>query len=163
MPDVFGVEITGVEQALMRLKMLDEGVRKDIESAIVKGGLVIANEARNILDTIKWEVHSQTGYVRGGVRYPKGTPMIGHYNTGNLRRSLNAVAIVEGDEIAGYVGSWLPGSKGFTGTDAPYAPYVEALPDGGFLFPAYRMHKDEVQKWIADAILVRITQIRSEV
>lgn len=50
----------------------------------------------------------------------------GHVVTGNLRRSINT-QIVEAQEMSVRVE---------VGTFVDYAIYVEALPDGGFLFPA---------------------------
>ena len=49
-----------------------------------------------------------------------------HVITGNLRRSITSKAYMKSDmEVEGIIGS---------GVD--YAPYVEALPDGGYLYAA---------------------------
>ena len=50
----------------------------------------------------------------------------GHVKTGNLRRNIKSKA--------GYKGMFV--IEGVIGTDVPYAPYIESLPDGGFLYPA---------------------------
>jgi hypothetical protein len=50
----------------------------------------------------------------------------GHIVTGNLRRSITAqIGATSDDRLEVEVGTWLF-----------YAPFVEALPDGGYLFPA---------------------------
>ena len=51
-----------------------------------------------------------------------------HIRTGNLRRSITSKAKLDKDtKIIGIIG-----------TDVHYAPYVEALPDGGYLYEALR-------------------------
>jgi hypothetical protein len=60
----------------------------------------------------------------------------GHIVTGNLRRSINTQIIrTGGDRLFVEVGSFLF-----------YAPFIEALPDGGFLFPAAQQQFPAVMK-----------------
>lgn len=65
-----------------------------------------------------------------------------HVVTGDLRRSIKGKAkFVEKDVIEGEVG-----------TGVLYAPYIEALPDGGFLYPAYNELLPVIQKEIREKI-----------
>lgn len=58
----------------------------------------------------------------------------GHVDTGRLRSSIRTISRKQGlYEVIVRVG-----------TDVFYSVFVEALPDGGFLFPAYRNKKGEV-------------------
>lgn len=58
----------------------------------------------------------------------------GHVKTGNLLRSIKC----EAEFIDTFV------IQGHVGTAVSYAPCVEALPDGGFLWPAVMEKGDEV-------------------
>lgn len=66
----------------------------------------------------------------------------GHVVTGNLHRNMKSKA--------GLVGAWE--IEGVAGTDVPYAPFIEALPDGGFLQAAYMQRKGLVITYIASQI-----------
>lgn len=66
----------------------------------------------------------------------------GHVVTGNLHRNMKSKA--------GMVGAWE--IEGVAGTDVPYAPFIEALPDGGFLQAAYMQRKGLVITYIASQI-----------
>lgn len=138
MPKIFDTEITGEEATMLAFELLKENVQKDCEAALTQAGGEIANLAQDIL-TAK-----------------------GHVKTGTLRRSIQSYVTINAEELSSSIGSFPPGARGYFGSDAPYAPYVEALPDGGFLGPAYYQLKDKVNKWLADAILVRITKVRAE-
>ena len=64
----------------------------------------------------------------------------GHIVTGNLRRSINTQVIRTGaDRLYVEVGSFLF-----------YAPFVEALPDGGYLFPAAEQQFPAVTRLLLD-------------
>ena len=65
----------------------------------------------------------------------------GHVVTGNLRRSINTQVIVQDTLLEVDIG-----------TNVEYAPYIEALPDGGYLFPAYWAKKDEVMARLQRAV-----------
>jgi hypothetical protein len=65
----------------------------------------------------------------------------GHVVTGNLRRSINTQVVVEDTLLEVDIG-----------TNVEYAPYIEALPDGGYLFPAYWAKKDEVMQRLQRAV-----------
>ena len=69
----------------------------------------------------------------------------GHVVTGNLRRSIQGKSgMVSQYEVHGTVG-----------TDVPYAPFIEALPDGGYLFQAYKEKMKEAENYL----IVGIRQI----
>jgi len=65
-----------------------------------------------------------------------------HVKTGNLRRNVKSKA--------GMVG--LYEIEGVIGTDVPYGPFIEALPDGGYLQPAYMQKKSEVILYIVSQV-----------
>jgi hypothetical protein len=85
------------------------------------------------------KLHSELekGMFRAGTKIQKRAQEIltinEHIVTGNLRRSINTQTIVEESKLEVQIG-----------TNMEYAPFVEALPDGGYLFPAYIQLKDEV-------------------
>lgn len=68
-----------------------------------------------------------------------------HVVTGNLRRSISSKA-----EKAGLF--LIDGACGVDSDKASYAPYVESLPDGGYLFPAYYEKYREVMEFIGKGI-----------
>jgi len=78
----------------------------------------------------------------------------GHVVTGTLRRSINSTVRVEGS-VAGRALLQLTGRAhgarivGEVGTFVYYAPFVEALPDGGYLFPASEEKFQEVTELLA--------------
>lgn len=131
-------EILGVPQALAALKLKDERIRPRLLKAVDRGCLIITNRAKEIIGTIVWTTTS--GLYRGAKEYyPPGATVVGHIQTGTLRRSVQ------------YKTGWVSESviDGVIGTDTPYAPYVEALPDGGFLFPAMMQTAQEAFDTIA--------------
>lgn len=74
----------------------------------------------------------------------------GHIVTGTLRRSIQGDA-----EYETYTRL-----HGWLGTDVEYAPYVEALPDGGYLFRTLILHGPKVYKDINDAIARLLRRIQ---
>jgi len=76
----------------------------------------------------------------------------GHIVTGNLRRSISSqvVAVNEGS-VDVEVGTWLV-----------YAPKIEALPDGGFLYPAAEETFDEVTRFLTERGVNVYIQVWSE-
>lgn len=99
-------KIEGIEPTMVKLKMLEPEVRKAIDQGMGRACSII--EAR-----AKENISGMHGHTR-------------HVRTGTLRRSIQSrVGWASMYEIVGAIG-----------TDVPYAPYVEALPDGGFLYPA---------------------------
>jgi len=98
--------ISGVPKALVKLKLLDQVVRDEALRAMGRASAIVATRAKE-------NISGQHGHVM-------------HIKTGNLRRNIKSKAKWKGNfEI-----------EGFIGTDVPYAPHVESLPDGGFLYPA---------------------------
>ena len=66
-----------------------------------------------------------------------------HIITGNLRRSIQTkVGWVSSFEVVGVIG-----------TDVPYGPNIEALPDGGFLYPAVLEVGEDVYKYVQEEII----------
>jgi len=65
-----------------------------------------------------------------------------HVKTGNLRRNIKTkVGWANLYELIGVIG-----------TDVPYAPYVEALPDGGFLYQAARESGRKAYDYVREEI-----------
>lgn len=64
----------------------------------------------------------------------------GHVVTGNLRRSINTSIIEAGVSRA----------RVDVGSFVSYAPFVEALPDGGYLFPASEQTFEQVNKFLVE-------------
>jgi len=100
--------ILGVDKAVAKLKILEKDVRKDSEKAMYRAATIVERRA-----------HENISGMHGHKR---------HVKTGNLRRNIKSKSK--------WTGSY--DIDGIIGTDVPYAPYVEALPDGGFLYPALR-------------------------
>lgn len=63
---------------------------------------------------------------------------LGHIVTGNLRRNIKS----EADFVTKYE------VVGIIGTDVPYGPYIEALPDGGYLYKAYLEEAENAVNYI---------------
>jgi len=131
--------VDGVDQANAKLKATEMNIQANLELILVSAGLEIANTAQDIITEN------------------------GHIITGTLKGSIMSFVTVDqaSKETYASIGSFPPGSKGFNGSDAPYAPYVEALPDGGFLRPAYNQKKKEVEGLIANAIKKVIDSARA--
>lgn len=73
----------------------------------------------------------------------------GHIITGNLRRSIQYKVGWSGiNEIDGVVG-----------TDVDYSIYVEALPDGGYLFPALREKGKEALGYVEKAVVEAVKEV----
>ena len=67
-----------------------------------------------------------------------------HVKTGNLRRSIrNKAGWASTYDIVGVIGC---------GDEAPYAPFIEALPDGGFLLPALLTKSAIAMKYLQDSV-----------
>ena len=99
-------EITGVSGTVIKIKLLSEIVRAETMVSMKKGCLMVQNRAKE-------NISGEHGHIR-------------HIQTGNLRRNIKSkVGWTSTFELIGIIG-----------TDVPYAPYIESLPDGGFLYPA---------------------------
>lgn len=100
------VKIEGMDEVQIKLRLLDQTVRKNGEKAMNVACMIIQRRAKE-------NISGEHGHTR-------------HIKTGNLRRNIK------------FKSEWKSFAEidGVIGTDVPYAPYVEALPDGGFLFPA---------------------------
>jgi len=145
MPTIFGVKITGAQEISMKWKLAQPIIRKRVEVEMFNAGLIIAERAKEILDTVQWKVPSEKkdgsprtyGYRRGdnsktAEYYPPGSTVIGHIQSRELRNSISAVAKAPApDKMEVNIGTW-----------KDYAPYIEALPDGGFLYKAYLEKRD---------------------
>jgi hypothetical protein len=100
------IKIEGLEEAQVKFRLLDQAVRTNGEKAMMQACMIVQRRAKE-------NISGDHGHTR-------------HVKTGNLRRNIKSKA--------GWTG--LGQIDGVIGTDVPYAPYVEALPDGGYLFPA---------------------------
>ena len=149
---IFGVQINGIKQWGLALASMDAHIRKNMEAALFRAGVKVQARAQEIL-TEK-----------------------GHVVTGNLRRSLMTESFVDPsgkgwfvrvaadtDRLAeGYLaqkegkiadnaerGS---GNRLSIGTFVYYAPFVELLPDGGYMLPARLEMQEQVVRDISDVI-----------
>ena len=100
------MKIEGLEDAEVKLRLLDQKVRKSAEVNMKVACFIVQRRAKE-------NISGQHGHTR-------------HVLTGNLRRNIKSKVAWSG----------FAQIDGIIGTDVPYAPYVEALPDGGFLYPA---------------------------
>lgn len=130
MADLVNIKVEGVNEFMVKLKLLDDKVRGNIKVAMSQAVRIIQAQAKLNIGNKVWHTRSKTGYRRGFGRtkifYPEGSAIVGHVQTGDLRRSIQVKV--------GYVSMYV--LKGVIGTDQAYAPYVEAHPEGGFLEPA---------------------------
>ena len=153
MAKVFGLTITGIDKIALEFAVANKKLHEELKQSLFREGIKVQVEAQKILTEKEWTVRSETGYRRGYGRktefYELGETVIGHVVTGNLRRSIRTEAIVEESKLEVIIG-----------TNVEYAPYVEALPDGGYLFPAYWKLKDEVIKNLQDTVMQVIKETR---
>lgn len=145
---VFGVVIKGVDEFKLAMATMDKEIRSHMIPALYRAGVKVQRRAQEII----------------GEK--------GHVVTGNLRRSIITEAVVpEGSGFSvtisasekeleqgfhknkGKVNEYLANGKNVpkkfessTGTFVYYAPFVEALPDGGYMLPSFLEKKDEVIK-----------------
>jgi len=96
----------------------------------------IREKCLDVIKDVSWDVANRAKDILTENR---------HVKTGNLRRSIKAEAHFESDTLI----------VGTTGTDVHYAPYVEALPDGGYLYRAFRevvpKSIDDIRKKLKEA------------
>jgi phage gpG-like protein len=128
MARVFGLTITGIDKTALVFAMTDKKLKPELEAELFRQGTKVQVEAQRILTDIAWVD-------------AKGQARTGHVITGTLRRSIRTQANVTGARMEVVIG-----------TNIEYAPYIEALPDGGFMFSAYMAKKDEVLKGLQNAV-----------
>lgn len=154
------IEVKGYSKFAKKIRLLDQVVRKRVKIGLTQGGLMVQDKATENLKNIQWQTTNKKGYWRrekdgigtvsrrvknkkgkrtkqaGWKYYPPGATIMGHWVTGNLARSLHVrTEDVSLDEIDVIIGS-----------DAPYAPAIESLPDGGFLAPALKSEGNKARK-----------------
>lgn len=151
---VFSLKISGIDEFRLAMATADKNIRSHMEKALFRAGTKIQRRAQEILTEN------------------------GHVVTGNLRRSIITDVVIpdtkgfsvtivasESELEAGFNknkskvdelqanGKTVPHKyKSITGTFVYYAPFVEALPDGGFMLPAVLEMKDEVLQDLSDVI-----------
>jgi hypothetical protein len=118
------IKITGVPKALVKLRLLDENVREKSLQAMKRACSLVERRAKENLQGR----HSPHPYR--------------HWVTGTLGRSIKSKV--------GFTGPYQ--ITGVIGTDVPYAPYVEALPDGGYLFPALITEGPQAVKYFEEEL-----------
>lgn len=119
-------EILGISEAVLKFKLLQDHTRNDVKRGVARGATKVATRAKE-------NISGQHGHTK-------------HVVTGNLRRSIQTkVGWVSSFEVVGVIG-----------TDVPYAPDVEALPDGGFLYPAILEVGEGVYKYVQEEIIKAI-------
>jgi hypothetical protein len=100
------IKIEGLPEAEVKFRLLNETVRRAALIGMKQATMIVQRRAKE-------NISGEHGHTR-------------HVKTGNLRRNIKTKA--------GWTGTYT--IDGVIGTDVPYAPYVESLPDGGFLYPA---------------------------
>jgi len=99
-------KVTGVKETIAKLNLIEQDVRSRGQEVMFKAGTIVQARAQENID-------GQHGHDR-------------HRVTGNLFRNIKTKAgWASLNELVAVVG-----------TDVGYAPYVEALADGGYLYPA---------------------------
>jgi len=120
------IKIEGLPKALLKLRLLDQEVRKAVEIAMGQAALLVQRRA-----------HENISGMHGHKR---------HVKTGNLRRNIKSKV--------GWSGPYQ--IDGVIGTDVPYAPHVEALPDGGYLYPALMETGREALKFFQEKLIIAV-------
>lgn len=139
MPDVFGLEISNLDSLRLKAGLMHESIRKNVEKELYKQGVVIQTRAKTILRTVHWQTKGGiTRRTKGGKgrRYEPGATLVGHIDTATLHRDINTKATARPSLLEVRIG---------TSNVAPYAIYVEMLPDGGFLRPAFKESVKDAQ------------------
>lgn len=120
------VVTNGFKELENKLKKAFPFIREKLKPAMYRAATLVEAESKNIITNIEW-IDS------------KGESRIGHIKTGTLKGSIQSMAgwANNGYELLGVVG-----------TDVPYAPYIEMLPDGGFLVPALNNKSKEAYEYL---------------
>lgn len=113
-----------VDKAKLTKKLSDlpDKIRRGIETALFKAGTIVQTESIMCLAGLR-------GHPR-------------HWITGNLARSIQVKTRWESNDIVVAV----------VGSDVPYAIYVEALPDGGFLYTALMNKSNDAKIFLSKRI-----------
>lgn len=96
------------------------------EDSVLEGMNLMAQDAKFLITTLDWTDS-------------KGNQRYGHVDTGDLRRAIRGEMISVNKRVYGNL---------VTGPEVPYAAFVEALPDGGFLYRTFYQDLDIVMKLI---------------
>lgn len=146
-------EFLGVNKAVARFKLLEDSTRERIRKAMEQACILVEGRAKDILATIPWETGEHGLRRSTGVKFPPYSLVEGHNDTRTLSRSLqHKTGWISTNDIVGAIGS-----------DVPYAPYVEALPDGGFLIPALRENQNEAFELFAKGVREAVKDTGGEV
>ena len=114
--------LRGMTKVLANMNLSVMAVSGDMERIAMNAGRLIERRAKE-------NISGENGHTR-------------HIKTGNLRRNIKSkVGWASTFELVGIIG-----------TDVDYAPYIEALPDGGFLYPALVEVGDQVVSMVRDDI-----------
>jgi len=105
-------------------KLLNVDFRLALEKTVNESGILVATRAKENL---------KGKYEPSPYR---------HWITGNLSRSVKSVTEWKSAEVL----------ECRIGTAVHYAPYIEALPDGGFLMPALNVKMPEISRKIYEDI-----------
>lgn len=105
----------------------------------------IAAESEKLLQTLESDAAARKAQQGGLIIQARSQEILtekGHIDTGALRRSANTRTVREALGLSTEVGYFMF-----------YAPFVEALPDGGFLLPASEEKFEEVSQFIAEQLV----------
>jgi len=132
MSEIFGLDVSNFDKLRLKTGLLHESIRKNLQDELFRQGTIVERRAKEILRTIHWQTRG--GITRGrsakrSKRYEPGATVVGHIDTGALQRSIHTEATANRNLLQVRIG---------TDNTAPYGIYVELLPDGGFLRPAFR-------------------------
>jgi hypothetical protein len=122
--------LSGFRELENKMEKIYPAIRDDLKKTMYQAASLVEAEAKTIITEIEWEDS-------------KGEKRIGHIKTSTLKGSIQ---VVVGWDANGYE------LLGVIGTDVPYAPYIEMLPDGGFLVPALENKSEEAYEYLAKKI-----------
>jgi hypothetical protein len=141
MAELVKINIEGIPEFLIKVKLLEEKTRANIKVAMMQAVGIIQSQAKLNITNKVWHTQSKSGYTRGKgrvkQRWATGAAITGHIQQGDLRRSIKVKAGYSSQNVL----------EGVIGTDVPYAGYVEAHREGGFLEPALLEKQDEAWAW----------------
>ena len=105
----------------------------------------IAAETEKLVQTLESDAAARKAQQGGLIIQARSQEILtekGHIDTGALRRSGNTRTVRDTQGLSTEVGYFMF-----------YAPFVEALPDGGYLAPASEEKFDEVSQFIAEQLV----------
>lgn len=148
---VFGVQINGIKQWQLALASMDDYIRKNMEAAMFRAGVKVQVRAQEILTE---KQHVVTGNLRRSLMTQSSVDPSGKGWFVRISADTDRLEAGYGKSKGG--GGDEPIDSGANelsvGTFVYYAPFVELLPDGGYMLPARLEKQEEVVKDLSDVI-----------